>query len=744
VPAPVDDLVPGPGEVLVGLRANGVNFRDVLITLDMYPDSANILGSEGAGVVLAVGDGVTGFAPGDRVMGVLDGIGTTALVDHRALVHVPDGWSFTEAAAIPVAFLTVHHGLRGLADAKPGDRLLVHSGAGGVGIAAITLAKAWGLEVFATASPAKWPLLRSLGLDDDHIASSRDLGFEEKFRAVTGGAGVDLVLNSLAEEYVDASLRLLPRGGDFVELGRTDLRDADVIAAEHPGVRYHSFSLLLDVPPQRYGEMAEDVLGLLASGTPTGLPVAAWDVRRVPEVYRYLSQARHVGKVVLSVPRPLDPEGTVLITGGTGVLGGLLAKRLVTEHGVRNLLLVSRSGPAAAGADELVAELTELGASAEVAACDAADRDALAALLAGISADHPLTGVVHAAGLLRDGVFADLTDEQWDEVLRVKVDAAWHLHELTADADLALFALFSSAAGVIGSPGQANYAAANAYLDALAQRRAHLGLPATSLAWGYWEQRTGMTAHLNDQESARMRRIGFVPMSSDEGLALFDSAVATGHPLLVPAKVDAAAVAASGRVPDVFRLLVRATRKQVATPAGDGGARAKLAGRLAGRPVAEQNRIALEFVRAQAAIVLGHAGAGTVAPEETFKSLGFDSLSAVEFRNRLQAATGLSLPPTAVFDHPTPHALAQFVRGEIAPSEAEADTGAAELMALLARVEKVVDARPEGIAMDERTRVSVLRRVGVLERSLRGASAEDDTDLESADDSALFEFIDGN
>jgi polyketide synthase 12 len=337
----------------------------------------------------------------------------------------------------------------------------------------------------------------------------------------------------------------------------------------------------------------------------------------------------------------------------------MLARHLVTEHGVRRLLLLSRRGGAAEGVAELVAELTSLGAVVDVVACDAADRAALATVLAGIPAEHPLIGVVHAAGVLGDAVFAAVTVEQWDSVLRAKVDAAWNLHELTAGLDLSMFVMFSSAAGIFGSPGQSNYAAANTFLDALAQHRQHLGLVGTSLAWGLWGEKTGMTRELDERETARMARQGFAPIASRDGMALFDAALASGHALLVPARIDLAAVASSGFVPDIFRQVVRAARRTVSADAPDG--LSTLAARLTGHSPAEQDQITLEFVRTQAAIVLGHDSAVTIPPDQTFKDLGFDSLTAVEFRNRLQASTGLKLPVTTVFDHPTPQALAGYV-----------------------------------------------------------------------------------
>ncbi|MFE5588436.1 beta-ketoacyl reductase, partial [Kitasatospora sp. NPDC056531] len=385
--------------------------------------------------------------------------------------------------------------------------------------------------------------------------------------------------------------------------------------------------------------------------------------------------------------------GTVLVTGATGTLGALVARHLVARHGVRHLLLASRSGEAAPGAAELVAELTEAGAQVTLAACDVADREAVAALLAGVPADAPLTGVVHTAGVLDDGVIESLTPERFDTVLRPKVDAAWHLHELTRDLDLSAFVLFSSVAALFGGPGQGNYATANAFLDGLAQHRKALGLPAVSLAWGLWAEASGMTGALGDGNLQRMARSGLRGLSSREGLELFDAACATDEAVLVPARLDLAAfraqAAASGEVAALLRGLVRAPARKASSAAAGPDAVAALKGRLAGLSEAERQRVLLDLVCGEAAAVLGHASADAVGAELGFLDAGFDSLTAVELRNRLNGATGLRLPATLLFDYPTPAALTQHLQVELCSGEGQTlyvDQSEAEIRNALASI----------------------------------------------------------
>ncbi|MEV0430985.1 SDR family NAD(P)-dependent oxidoreductase, partial [Micromonospora sp. NPDC050495] len=671
--APAEALpdVPGPGEVRVAVRAAGLNFRDAMVALGTYPGTAE-LGSEAAGVVTAVGTGVSDLAVGDRVMGLFTGALTqVADVDRRFLAPVPPGWSDVAAASAPVAFVTAYYALRDLADVRAGESLLVHAAAGGVGTAAVQLARLWQVELYGTASPGKWAALAGQGLTGARVASSRDTGFEAAFRAATGGRGVDVVLNALAGEFVDASLRLLAPNGRFVEMGKTDVRDAAQVAAGHRGVRYRAFDVA-EAGPDRIQEILAELSALFAAGRLRPLPVAARDVRLAPAALRELGQGRTVGKLAVTVPRrlragdgrPLDPDGTVLVTGGTGTLGGLVATHLVRTGQATRLVLASRGGATAPGAGELVERLRDLGATVTVVGCDTADPVAVADLVAGIPAAQPLTAVVHAAGGLDDATIGSLTPARWHAVLRPKVDAAWHLHRATAHLDLAAFVLFSSAAGALGNPGQGNYAAGNAFLDALAHHRAARGLPAVSLAWGPWAQRSGLTGGLDERSTDRMAR-GLRPLATEEALRLFDEGLAGAQPHLVPVAVDLAGLrrqAAGAALPAVLADLVRAPARRAAA-ALDGGP--SLRDRLAALDDAGRRDHLLEVVRGQAAAVLGHDSPAGVAPGRPFKELGFDSLTAVELRNRLNTATGLRLPATLVFDHPTPEALVRFLAAEL-------------------------------------------------------------------------------
>ncbi|MGW1193458.1 type I polyketide synthase [Streptomyces sp. NPDC002559] len=664
----------GEGQIRVRMRAAGLNFRDVLLALGVIPPSVDVSasdpgqGGEGAGVVLEVGPGVTGLRPGDPVMGLFSGVGPTSVTDHRMVCRVPRGWSFQQAAAVPVAYLTAYHGLVDLAGLRAGESVLVHAGTGGVGTAALQLARHLGAEAYATASPAKWDVLRAAGLPDDRIASSRSLAFEGQFLDRTDGRGVDVVLNSLAGEYTDASLRLLPRGGRFLEMGKTDRRDPADVAAAHPGIDYRAYDVR-EPGPERIRQMLDTLLGLFEQGALDPPRVSAWDVRHAPEAFRFLSEARHTGKVVLDPvaadEEPWDVSRAVLVTGGFGWLGGLVARHLAAEHGVRQFVLMGRRVPAPGdGAFAAVDELRGLGAEVHTVACDAADRQALATALDALAADGiRVGGVVHAAGVLDDGILGTLTPRKLTRTLRPKVDAALNLHELTEEFGLSRFVLFSSLAGTLGSAGQGGYAAGNAFLDGLAEHRRATGRPAVSLVWGLWEGEGGMGAGLTDADIARMARTGVAPLSAKQGLELFDTAVRRDRAVAVAAQWDLDALGArgaTGNVRSVLRDLLPGTAPGTEPEAG------------AEAPAGDD---LLEAVRRETAGVLGHASTAAIDPHGPFELIGFDSLTAVELRNRIAAATGVKVPATFIYDWPTPTELVVHLREQLSTDGAAPQDG---------------------------------------------------------------------
>ncbi|MEV6612275.1 type I polyketide synthase, partial [Kutzneria sp. NPDC051319] len=462
----------------------------------------------------------------------------------------------------------------------------------------------------------------------------------------------------------------------------------------------------------------EDSRALIAAAVGAGEPQLAIRAGKV-------SAPRLAHAPAGDTERRLDPDGTVLITGGTGVLGMVVARHLVRAHDARNLVLLSRQGPDAAGAAQLVEELAGFGARVRVVACDITDRAALAEVVA---SSRP-TAVVHVAGVLDDGVLAAQTTDRLDAVFAPKADAAWHLHELTKDSDLDAFVLFSSGAGVFGSAGQANYAASNAFLDGLAALRHAQGLPALSLAWGLWAQTSALTGTLDEADRNRMARGGTLAMSTVEALDLFDAALSSDAATLVPVKLDLAHLrrrAAEGdEVAPVLRGLVRARRKASAP------ATRSLAQQLPTMPRVEQQRALLELVRGSAAAVLGHADASLLAAEQAFKDVGFDSLTSVELRNRLTEATGLRLPATLVFDHPTPGELAEWLLTRLVP-----DAEPPSVLDELTRLESLLSHD-----FDEAARGEVVRRL----RSLTAKCELDGpggVDLDAATDDEIFQLAD--
>jgi NADPH:quinone reductase-like Zn-dependent oxidoreductase/NAD(P)-dependent dehydrogenase (short-subunit alcohol dehydrogenase family)/acyl carrier protein len=683
-------------EVEIEVRAIGLNFRDVLNALGMYPGEAGPLGLECGGVIRAVGAGVTDLAVGDEVLAMAaDSFAAFVTTDARLAVRKPPRLTFEDAATIPVVFLTSHYGLNHLARLKHGERVLIHAGAGGVGLSAIQLAQRVGAEVFATAgSPAKRAYLKSLGVH--HVFDSRDLRFADEVRIVTGGAGVDVVLNSLAGAFIPASLALLAPGGRFLEIGKTDIWDAERVRQTRPDVSY--FTIALDQmglrDPGFVGGLLRELLPAFADGSLQPLPRHVFPLIQAPAAFRFMAQARHTGKIVLTPKAPAADrcraDGTYLITGGLGALGLRVARRLA-ERGAGQLLLVGRRSPSPEAA-AVLADLQRLGTHVTVVRGDVAQEECQSVLAEALTRLPPLCGVVHAAGVLDDGILLDLSWERFATVLAPKAWGAWNLHRWTRGQALDFFVLFSSAAALLGSPGQANYAAANAVLDALAHHRHALGLPALSIAWGPWAG-AGMAAGLDERERARWEARGLGMIAPETGLHLLGQLLSSEEAHVAVLPIDWARYLRpfGAAVPPMLSGFARTTAQPHRTDVLE---------QLRQGPPGRRREALLTFLRAEASRVLGLAPGHPLDDDRPLQELGLDSLLTVELRNVVGAALGRTLPATVLFNYPSIQALAGWLETELfgsAPSEtaeheeaqrrAEAEVGAmseAELDDLLA------------------------------------------------------------
>lgn len=659
------------GQIRVAVRAAGLNFYDTACAIGLV-SKRHDFGAEAAGVVLETGPGVEQFKPGDRVVVMAEGcFGAQVIADARMAAHFPQNWTFAQAASVPIAFVTSYYALVEIAAIKPGEKVLIHAGAGGVGQSAIQLARHLGAEVFVTASPGKWDVLKALGIPEDHIANSRTLDFAERFQPV-GGKGMDVVINSLAGEFIDRTMAIMAPGGRFVEIGKTDVRESEAVLKSHPHISYHYLDWGVTDGFEATAKVFAALMPLFEEGILQPLPLTAIVIQQAQSAFRMMQQARHTGKIVLTLPQRLNPQGTVLITGGTGTLGSLLAEHLVKAHGARHLLLVSRNGAAAPDAGAVKERLEELGAEVTIKACDTSDAGSLAALLKAIPAAHPLTGIFHTAGVLADATIANMTADQIARVFAPKVDAAWHLHEQTRHLDLAVFVLYSSINGVLGNAGQGNYAAANTFLDSLAIVRRRLGLPATSLGWGWWQPVTNLSRSFSTADTARIARVGFAPITIENGNALLDAAVDSPFPALAASPFNRQTLDENRDIGTLHPLLT-ALAGAGATRRGRSAAdkAADLLRELKG--LAESARIKkVEALVGQLTLsTLGLGEGAKLNLEDSFKDIGIDSLMALTLRNQVNMAFGLRLPATLVYDYPTPKVLADHLVERLFPQKAD-------------------------------------------------------------------------
>jgi acyl transferase domain-containing protein/NADPH:quinone reductase-like Zn-dependent oxidoreductase/acyl carrier protein len=702
---PVVRRSPGPGQVEIRVRATGLNFRDVLNLLDMYPGDAGLLGGECAGEVTAVGPGVERFKPGDQVVALAPAsFATYVLTRAEFVAPMPAHLGFEEAATIPVCFTTAELALRRLARLQPGERVLIHCAAGGVGLAAIQIARDAGAEIFATAgSPRKREYLKSLGIE--HVMDSRSLAFADQIRQQTGGEGIDVVLNSLSGEAIAASLSLLRAGGRFLELGKTDLWDQRQVDEIKPGVRFFAIALdrMMATEPESVRQLLGRVVSQFAEEGLDPLPLRAFRIERSVDALRHMARAEHIGKVVVRATVhgdatdrgiSLREDATYLVTGGLGGLG-LKVARWLANRGARHLVLVGRSGASAQAQAELE-ELEKTGVRVAVRRCDVGNREAVAGLLSHIRETMPpLSGIFHLAGLLDDGVLREQTRERFDRVMASKVLGAWYLHELSQSERLDWFVLFSSAAALLGSPGQGNYAAANAFLDALAQHRRWQWLPALSVNWGSWGE-VGMAARLIEAEGQRWSAAGVGWIEPDRGLHTLEQLMADDRTQAGVLPIDWPKFFAripAGSEPAWLAELAREARTAVVPEA----ARPALLDELQKVTPAERLELALDHIRKQAARVLAIDEANLPDPRRTLNELGFDSLTAVEFANRVGRSIGQHVSPSLLFDYPTLESLTRHLVCDVLqlqstaapPAEASEEAVEDERVQVLADVENM-------------------------------------------------------
>ncbi|MBL8341597.1 MAG: type I polyketide synthase [Rubrivivax sp.] len=679
---------PGPGEIQIRVRASGLNFRDVLSALGLYPGEIKRLGSDCAGEIVAIGSAVKGFKVGDRVVAMVEGaFASHATTRWEFVAPLPAGLDFELGAAIPTAYLTADITLNLIAKMKRGDRVLIHSGAGGVGMAAIALARQVGAEIFATAgSPDKRAVLAQLGVH--HVLDSRTPAFADEVLRITGGAGVNIVLNSLTGAMLDRSFEVLARDGVFLEIGKRNLWTHEQAAALNKGVKYHIVDCNDNArdTPELVGQIFTRVLEEIESGALPILPCTTFAFERAPDAFRHMAQARHIGRVVFRhtvVPPRTEvvvrDDGFYLVTGGLKGLG-LLAARWLADEGARHLLLAGRSAPDAAARDVLD-RLRSQGVRVHTVAADVGSAAGVQAMMQALEGTAvPLAGVLHGAAVLDDGVLLRQTRERFAAVMAPKADGAWLLHQALVQRGWRpdFFAMYSSMSAVLGSPGQGNYVAANAFLDALARHRALHDEGGASIAWGAWKE-VGMAARGSTVERAAAS--GLESLAPAQGLQALSLVLREGIVNVAVAPVDWPQVLrqlGQGDASPLLADLVAAARAAGGTGAG-AAARAQAVDYAALAP-AERLAQLVALVRRELATVLALPDGGrSIVDDQPFSSFGLDSLTSVELRNRLQAAVGRPVPATAAFEWPTAAALGAQLASFFGADEAAADEAREEV-----------------------------------------------------------------
>ncbi len=728
---PIDRKPPGPGEVEIEVETAGLNFIDVMKAMGIYPgmDPSSIqLGGECSGKIVAIGDGVKKVSVGQAVIASAPSTFATHVTTRAEFVTAkPEHLTFDAAATIPAVFMTVYWALHHIGRLQPGERILIHSATGGTGLAAIQYARAVGAEVFATAgNEEKRSFLRSMGIF--HVMDSRSLAFADQIMVKTNGQGVDVVLNSLTGEALIRSLEILAPYGRFLEIGKKDIYENTRLAMLpfRKAISYTSIDLAAmgELRPQLYGTLLQDVVSKFADGTFTPEPVTVFATNDAQDAFRLMAQAKHIGKIAVRMRdsdaqihvRKIDntrirATGTYLITGGLGGLGLSLARWMV-QKGARFLVLIGRSAPNA-GAESAIAEMRAAGAIVHSMQANVMRRNDIDAVISMIAENMPpLRGIVHAAGVLADRMLTDMSEMEFFQAIEPKVFGAWNLHEATRYIPLDFFVMYSSAAGLLGSPGQANYAAANAFLDALAHARVADGLPATSIQWGGFAD-VGLAA-ASDIRGSRIASRGGASFKPAEGNELFERVMGMPHAEVGVMHLDIRQwvefypqMAGAPFVAELFQ----ETGQPTASPGGSG-----IRDELERMPPAQRLGRIEAHVLEQLGKVL-RLEPGKIDKRSSFTSLGIDSLMSLELRNRLESAFGLKLSATILFTFSTTHTLTNHLVERLFPDHNPNNEPAATATQL--STPDVVSSVPTNDFAPEEDEAALVDKLGEFEEFLK-------------------------
>ncbi|EDX86329.1 KR domain family [Synechococcus sp. PCC 7335] len=675
---PIQRRSPGSHDVEIQVAAAGLNFRDVLNVLGLLKEyyaeqlgitQANQLtfGFECAGTVVAKGDQVVDFDIGDEVMATMltDGVSRFVTTRSEFVIPKPTQITFAEAATLPLAFLTAYYGLQSLANLKAGDSVLIHAAAGGVGQAAVQVAQRAGAEIFATASPSKWDFLKEQGIA--HVMNSRSLDFADEILEITAGKGVDVVLNSLNGEFIDKSFEVLAKNGRFVELGKIGIWDEQQVQQTYPTAQYFPFDLgeVTQQTPEIIRNLWKVLGELFEQEQFHPLPVKTFPIQASQQAFRHIQQAKHIGKVVLTLPAIapkenkailIDSHSCYLITGGLGALG-LKVAQWIAEQGGKHLALIARKAPSPE-AQQVIEQLEALGTSVSVVLGDVTRSHDVENIISQLTTEHspPLKGIIHAAGILEDGLLSQLSWQQFSKVMAPKIRGAWNLHQASQSLSLDFFVCFSSVASLLGSPGQGNYAAANAFMDTLMQHRRKLDQPGLSVNWGPWAE-AGMAAQVEADVQSRMSARGITLLNPDKSLQTLGKLIAQSVRQVGVLSIDWAKFSAQ-LPPGVSLPVLERFRSSVD---GNQGDRLQGLEQLKQVSATERRHHLMAHIQAEIADVLGYSSPEEIALDQPLADLGVDSLMAVELANQLEYSLGPTIPASFLFEHPTLEGLVEYL-----------------------------------------------------------------------------------